>query len=449
MNRTILNRYDRRVPRYTSYPTAPHFHAGVTTETYREWLGRIDGASPLSLYFHVPFCKEMCWYCGCHTKIVRRYQPIGDYAAVMADEMALTAEAISARPPVTHVHWGGGTPTILSADDFARLMDRVRSLFTLQPDAEIAVEMDPRTVTEEMVAALARAGVNRASLGMQDLNDHVQEAIHRIQPYDMNARVVEMLRGAGIDRINFDLMYGLPDQSVADVERTVDLAVDLGPDRVAVFGYAHVPWMKSHQKMIREDALPGAEERFDQAEAAAARLVSHGYRRIGLDHFAREDDSMTRALDAGTLRRNFQGYTTDPAAALIGFGASSIGALPEGYVQNAAPLRQYADAVKNGQLPIVKGIALSNEDRMRRDIIERLMCDLQVDLGNVAASNGLPAKRFSAELGALAPMVQDGLVEISGSVVRITEFGRPLMRTVCAVFDQYLETGVGRHSQAV
>lgn len=449
MNRTILNRYDRRVPRYTSYPTAPHFHAGITADTYRRWLGRIDAKTPLSLYFHVPFCKEMCWYCGCHTKIVRRYGPIGDYASVMAEEMALTSAAIPARPPVTHIHWGGGTPTILSAEDFALLMDRVRELFTLQADAEIAVEMDPRTVTEDRVAALAKAGVNRASLGVQDLNDHVQQAIHRIQPYEMNARVVQMLRSAGIDRINFDLMYGLPHQNIGDVERTVDLAVRLRPNRVAVFGYAHVPWMKSHQKMIPEDALPDAEQRFEQAEAAAARLAMHGYRRIGLDHFALADDPMTTALDEGRLRRNFQGYTTDPAKALIGFGASSIGALPEGYVQNAAPLRHYADAVANGRLPVVKGVALMDEDRMRRDIIERLMCDLHVDLDDVAGRHGKAASHFAGELAALAPMVRDGLAEIEGPVVHITEFGRPLMRTVCAVFDQYLETGVARHSKAV
>jgi len=449
MNRTILNRYDRRVPRYTSYPTAPHFHAGITADAYRRWLGRIDGETPLSLYFHVPFCKEMCWYCGCHTKIVRRYDPIGDYAGVMAEEMALVAAVVPARPPVTHIHWGGGTPTILSAEDFARLMDRVRSLFALRPDAEIAVEMDPRTVTAERVAALAAAGVNRASLGVQDLNDHVQLAIHRIQPYEMNAGVVDMLRSAGIGRINFDLMYGLPYQDVGDVKRTVDLAVRLRPDRVAVFGYAHVPWMKSHQKMIPEHALPDAEHRFKQAEAAAARLIGHGYRRIGLDHFALADDPMAIALDEGRLRRNFQGYTTDPATALIGFGASSIGALPEGYVQNAAPLRHYADAVRNGHLPVVKGIALTDEDRMRRDIIERLMCDLRVDLDDAARRHGGEAAQLGDELAALAPMVRDGLVEIEDAAVRITELGRPLMRTVCAVFDQYLDTGVGRHSKAV
>ena len=344
MDRTLLERYDKRVPRYTSYPTAPHFHPGINAAAYERWLTAIGPDAALSLYFHVPFCHEMCWYCGCHTKIVRRYEPIGDYAATMADEVALIGGLLETRPPVTHLHWGGGTPTILSADDLERLMGEIRGRFNVAPDAEIAVEMDPRTMTGDRVRALAQAGVNRASLGVQDFNEHVQKAINRIQPFEMTAQVVEWLRAAGIGAINFDLMYGLPYQAVDDVLRTVDLAVELQPDRMAVFGYAHVPWMKTHQKMIPDESLPGAWQRFEQAEAAAARLAERGYRRIGLDHFGLETDPMTEALDRGRLHRNFQGYTTDEARTLIGFGASSIGALPQGYVQNAPPLRAWADA---------------------------------------------------------------------------------------------------------
>ena len=340
MDRTLLERYDRRVPRYTSYPTAPHFHQGINAATYERWLAAVGDDTPLSLYFHVPFCHEMCWYCGCHTKIVRRYQPVGDYAATMADEVTLIGGLLKARPPVTHMHWGGGTPTILSAEDLEHLMCNIRAGFNVAPDAEIAVEMDPRTMTEDRVQALARAGVNRASLGVQDFNDRVQKAINRIQPYEMTAQVVEWLRAAGIEAINFDLMYGLPYQTVEDVNRTVDLAASMRPDRVAVFGYAHVPWMKTHMKLIPDDSLPDAWQRFEQAEAAAERLAERGYRRIGLDHYALETDSMTKVLDEGHLRRNFQGYTTDEARALIGFGASSIGALPQGYVQNAVPDRK-------------------------------------------------------------------------------------------------------------
>jgi len=449
MDRTILERYDRRVPRYTSYPTAPHFHAGITADTYLRWLAEIGDDSPISLYFHVPFCHEMCWYCGCHTKIVRRYEPVGGYAATMAEEVKLIGAAIAADPPVTHMHWGGGTPTILSVADFTRIMDTIRAHFHVAPDAEIAVEMDPRTVTQEMIAGLAGAGMTRASLGVQDFTERVQNAINRIQPYEMTARVVGWLREAGIAGVNFDLMYGLPHQTVEDVRRSADLTAELQPDRVAVFGYAHVPWMKTHQRMIAEDALPDGSERFEQAEAAAARLVENGYRRIGLDHFALPGDSMSRALDDGRLHRNFQGYTTDQAQALLGFGASSIGALPQGYVQNAVPLRAWADAVRHGRPAVDKGVALDDEDRLRRAVIERLMCDLHVDLAAVGSRYGKDAEHFAAELQALKPMVADGLVRIDGKRIEITGMGQPLMRTVCAVFDTYLATGAGRHSRAV
>jgi len=309
--------------------------------------------------------------------------------------------------------------------------------------------MDPRTVTQEMIAGLAGAGVNRASLGVQDFTERVQNAINRIQPYEMTARVVGWLREAGIAAVNFDLMYGLPHQTVEDVRRTADLTAELQPDRVAVFGYAHVPWMKTHQRMIAEDALPGGSERFEQAEAAAARLVENGYRRIGLDHFALPGDAMSRALGEGRLHRNFQGYTTDQAQALLGFGASSIGALPQGYVQNAVPLRAWADAVRHGRPAVDKGVALDDEDRLRRAVIERLMCDLRVDLAVVGRRYGKTAGHFAAELESLEPMVADGLVAIDGERIEITGLGQPLMRTVCAVFDTYLATGAGRHSRAV
>lgn len=449
MDRTLLERYDKRVPRYTSYPTAPHFHPGIDAATYARWLAAVEKNTPLSLYFHVPFCREMCWYCGCHTKVVRRYEPVGEYATTMADEVTLIGGMLEARPPVTHMHWGGGTPTILSADDLEHLMAKIRAGFNVAADAEIAVEMDPRTVTENHVRALARAGVNRASLGVQDFNEQVQKAINRVQPYEMTEQVVEWLRAAGIKAINFDLMYGLPYQTVDDVIRTVDLAAQMRPDRVAVFGYAHVPWMKTHQKMIPDESLPDAWQRFEQAEAAATRLAERGYRRIGLDHYALETDSMTEMLDKGHLRRNFQGYTTDEARALIGFGASSIGALPQGYVQNAVPLRAWGEAVRNGHPAVDKGIALSDDDRLRRDIIERLMCDLEVDLSVEAARYGKSANEFSGEIEMLKPMIADGIATIDGDRISITEPGRPLMRAVCALFDTYLDSGVGRHSQAV
>lgn len=448
MEREILQRYDRAVPRYTSYPTAPHWQPGVAAETYRDWLAAIGDGDQCSLYFHVPFCAAMCWFCGCHTKIVNRYRPVADYAAVLRQEVALVAGAIPEVPVVTHVHWGGGTPTMLSPRDFSSLMETTRRHFRLADDAEVAVEIDPRTLTKSMASALSTAGINRASIGVQDFNAHVQKAVNRIQPYEITERAVAWLRNARINAINFDLMYGLPGQSVDDAIRSVDLAHTLAPDRMAVFGYAHVPWMKPHQRMIDEEALPGRSERMNQANAVATRLAEHGYRRIGLDHFARADDALAMALDQGRLRRNFQGYTTDPASVLLGFGASAIGSLPQGYMQNTAPLRAYARCIQDGRFAVIRGIELTADDRLRRAVIERLMCALKVDLAATAASFGM-AERFEPELDALVSMEAVGLVEVKGSRIRVTEKGRPLMRTVAAVFDRYLETGGTRHSHAI
>ncbi|MFQ5763896.1 MAG: oxygen-independent coproporphyrinogen III oxidase [Rhodospirillales bacterium] len=443
-----LQRLDAPVPRYTSYPTAPHFQPGVTADTYGRWLATIGDGDTLSLYFHVPFCNTMCWYCGCHTKIVNRYRPVRDYAGLLAREMALVAARIPAAPSIVHAHWGGGTPTMLRAGDFSRLMAAARRHFRFAADAEVAVEIDPRSLTGPMARALARAGVTRASLGVQDVNAHVQEAVNRVQPFAVTERAVRWLRDAGIGAINLDLMYGLPRQRVEDVVRTVDLVHRLRPDRLAVFGYAHVPWLKAHQRLIDEDALPDGPQRMAQMAAAAERLAGLGYRAIGLDHFAREGDSLARALDEGRLRRNFQGYTTDRARVLLGFGASAIGSLRDGYVQNEVPIRAYARAIETGRLACVRGVELSDDDRLRRAVIERLMCGLEVDLRAEARRFG-SSERFAAELAGLAPLAADGLVAIGDGRVRVTEAGRPWMRTVAARFDRYLERGVARHSRAV
>jgi oxygen-independent coproporphyrinogen-3 oxidase len=416
----------------------------VGPASYRDWLGALTDADTLSLYFHVPFCQEMCWFCGCHTKVTRRYDPVAKYVGHLAKEVDLVADAIYARPKVTAAHWGGGSPTKLSADDFRRLMARARERFDFAPDADIAVEIDPRTLTPAFVEAMAEMGVTRASLGLQDLNPHVQEAINRVQPFAMVEEAVTALRAAGITAINFDLIYGLPHQTLADIDRSVDLAASLRPDRLSVFGYAHVPWMKTHQKMIPDEALPDTEERYAQCEALGERLVAKGYRRIGLDHFALPDDDMTRALDAGTLRRNFQGYTVDEASALIGLGASSIGKLPQGYVQNHVPMKAYGDAVEANALATARGVALTEDDRVRGRIIEKLMCDLAVDL---SAFGG--AEEWQEELRAIEPLQRDGIARVSGSRIEVTDLGRPFMRLVCAAFDAYLKPQPARYSKAI
>ncbi|NQW02328.1 MAG: oxygen-independent coproporphyrinogen III oxidase [Rhodospirillales bacterium] len=449
MTEQLVTRYGGSAPRYTSYPTAPHFHDGVTGRDYESWLQVLPSTETLSLYLHVPFCQRMCWYCGCQTKIAAQYQPVADYAKHLAMEIELVSKQLRNRPSVQHIHWGGGTPTILSADDFMALMNRLRTQFTISFDAEIAIEIDPRTMTREYAGKLAEAGVNRASLGVQDFNPDVQKAINRPQSFEQTRDVTEWLRDAGIGHINLDLMYGLPQQTVADVQRTVDLTMALDADRYSVFGYAHVPWMKTHQKQIVEADLPGAEDRLNQAAAIATRLQDNGYRAIGLDHFAKPDDTMVRALDGGRLHRNFQGYTTDSAATLIGLGASAIGHLPQGYVQNTASVAPYKAAIEKGQLPVARGIKLSSNDRLRRQIIERLMCDLAVDVTALTPPASSPLDAFGEELAQIRCMQADGLVELNDGVVQITDAGRPYVRAVCAVFDQYLDKGRGRHSRAV
>jgi oxygen-independent coproporphyrinogen-3 oxidase len=449
MTASLLERYGGPVPRYTSYPTAPHFDETIGPDDYGAWLETIGADDALSLYLHVPFCAEMCWYCGCHTKVVRRYDPVRDYAALLREEAAIVGALIPSGPRVRHVHWGGGTPNMLSPDDFEALTEVLRRRFDFAENVEMAVEIDPRTAGADHAAAFARAGVTRVSFGVQDFNPHVQRAINRFQPFEQTAEVIERFRTHGIDEINLDLMYGLPHQTVADVIRTVDLTAELRPDRLALFGYAHVPWMKSHQRMIDEAALPDAAARMAQATAAADRLERHGYRRIGLDHFCHPDDPLAQAIDEGRLHRNFQGYTTDAADALLGFGASAIGQLKQGYIQNHAPLNRYADAIGEGRAAICRGYRLDAEDRLRAAVIEQLMCNLTIDVAAAAATHGAPADHFDAEMHMLAPMQRDGLIELNGSRLRITETGRPYLRTVCAAFDAYLRRGTAQHSIAV
>jgi oxygen-independent coproporphyrinogen-3 oxidase len=435
-----------KAPRYTSYPTAPHFGPAVTADHYAAWLWALPESAPLSLYIHVPYCAQLCHYCGCHTKAVRQRDPVDAYADRLAEEFALVG-AFAGRRRVAHLHWGGGTPSLLGAERIVELVARLGNVFDLPAGCQHVFELDPRYVTPEFARTLARLGVTRASLGVQEFAAHVQDAIGRIQPFDVVERATLALREAGIDRINFDLMYGLPRQTVDDVRRTVDLAASLAPQRVAYFGYAHVPWFKTHQRLIDEGALPDASERLDQAEAGRDALAARGYQAVGLDHFARPDDDLAVAARCGRLRRNFQGYTSDDAAALIGFGASAIGRFPQGFVQNAPDIGGYARAIASGGLATARGIAVSAEDRVRGRIIERLMCDFSVDLDAVA-DDGI-ATDFRAEREELIPLEAEGLVRIAGNRVTVTRKGRPFVRLAAAAFDAYLARSRTRHSAAV
>ena len=374
------------------------FLAGDRRGRLRRWLAELPAAASASLYLHVPFCREMCWYCGCHTQIVRRDGLIAAYLRTLRSEIAQVSETIGRRIKVEHIHFGGGTPTIMAAEAFADLMATMRQSFFVLPSAEIAVEIDPRTLTADMVEAMRLSGVNRASLGVQSFDPVVQRAINRVQSYEQTAAVVDMLKRAGVTGINFDLIYGLPHQTVASCLDTVRRSLELGPDRFSVFGYAHVPAFKKHQRMINEAVLPDGLARHDQACAIANALKEAGYVQIGLDHFARPGDSMAVAFEQRTLRRNFQGYTTDKGEILLGFGASAIGHLPQGYVQNEVQIGAYAQSIAAGHLATAKGYGLTDDDRLRADIIERIMCEFSADLGDICARHGAEAGG-NAEIG--------------------------------------------------
>ena len=439
----LLELAERNVPRYTSYPTAPHFSAAVGPDIYADWLGALPREATLSLYIHVPFCTDLCFYCGCNTRAVRKREPVDAYAERLLEEIALL-DALAGRK-LTHLHWGGGTPSILGPHRLETIAARLAARFDLLALQEHAIELDPRRLHKPLVRSLAAIGVTRASLGMQDASPHVQQAIGRVQPFELTEQAADWLREAGIGNLNIDLMYGLPTQTVRDVARSAELAASLGAQRLSLFGYAHVPWFKTHQRLIDEAALPGPTERLEQAQVAAETLQSLGYQAIGLDHFALPGDSLALAAREKRLRRNFQGYTTDEADALIGLGASAIGRLPQGFVQNAPDLAGYARAVEAGRFATVKGIALSDDDRLRASIIERLMCDLEVDLDAIAGG----ASRFGGEIAELAPLAAAGLLQIDGGRIAMTVSGRPYVRIAAAAFDAYLMAGQKRHSLAV
>lgn len=452
-----LRRYaTANLPRYTSYPTAPHF-APVAESEWRERLAtEIRPTDPLSLYLHIPFCQALCWYCGCHTAVTRNPLRLARYAAALHAEAALLAEALpAAHGPVVALHCGGGTPTAIGIPALAALVADLRTRFGFAPDAELAIELDPRLLDAADAEALAAAGFRRASLGVQDIAPEVQARIGREQPAELVEAAVHHLRAAGIARINCDLIYGLPGQTTAHVAASAAFVAALGADRVAVFGYAHVPWMKPQQRAIDEAALPDALARLEQAAAAEETLRAAGYEAIGLDHFARPDDPMAEAArHPGRLRRNFQGYTTDTAPVLLGLGASAISHLPAFYAQNVSDERQWLERVGAGQLPVARGVALTAEDLERARLIERVMCDLALDL------TGVSEAVMATAAARLAPLAGDGLVRLEqgGRWLRVTERGRRFLRHVAACFDARLDPAAAagatsapqrRHSVAV
>ena len=445
---TFVRYAERKVPRYTSYPTAPNFTAAVGEADYRRWLAALPLGTELSLYLHVPFCRAMCWYCGCHTTVTAREAPISRYLGALRREIALLADALPGRMAVGHVHFGGGSPTMMAPEELTGVVSGLRARVALPAGCEIAIEVDPRQLGDAMAEALAEAGVNRASLGVQSFDAEVQQAINRMQVYACVADAVDRLRRAGIHGINFDLIYGLPRQTTASCLDTVAQALELAPDRFAIFGYAHVPGVKLHQRRIDATTLPDASERWAQSRAMAGALMTAGYVEIGLDHFALPSDSLATAARSGRLHRNFQGYTTDGCTALLGLGASSIGRLPDGYVQNVVSISDYQTRVAAGELPVVRGYAVDADDRLRARIIERLMCNHRVDVAEACTGYGVDPDVLlsTAELPLL---LADGLIELRGTTIEVRPEARALVRNVAAAFDAYLGVTAGRHAASV
>ena len=439
-----------KVPRYTSYPTAVEFSPEVGADTAWRWAGLTPADRPISAYLHVPFCEKLCWYCGCHTTVPNGYHRIARYVSTLHREIDLWAEALGEHGGVGHLHFGGGSPNALSADDFFAVTEHLRSALALREDAEIAVELDPRSLTAERIGAMAAAGVNRASLGVQTFDLHVQKAVNRIQPPEMIQDCIEGLRIAGITAINVDLMYGLPYQRVDDLADMAAFCSRNGVSRVAVFGYAHVPWFAKHQRAIDDAALPGLTERAQQADAIADALQAAGYVRIGLDHFARPDDALTGAAAAGRLRRNFQGYTDDPYETLVGIGPSAISAFAEGFVQSTRRNDHWRQAIDAGRLPSERGIALSADDRLRGRVIEALMCNLTADVGAICEDMGFAADTLDQGLINAAALSEAGLCEVRDRVVAVPDDARMLIRNVARCFDAFAPVdGAGRHAMAV
>ncbi len=441
----VIEKYlDMQAPRYTSYPTAPHFTPAVGVRQTRRWLEEIPARSPVSLYLHIPFCKKMCWYCGCNMQIANRYDSVTDYVDCLIAEIRQAARLLPSDIQIEHIHWGGGTPNTLSFDDFIRVSDVIRRCFPVASECEIAIEVDPRTAAQDLPALFKDIGCTRVSIGVQEFDERVQKAINRIQPLAMVSSLVERFRDHGISAVNFDLLYGLPRQTTEGLLRTIDAAVALEPSRIALFGYAHVPWIAKNQRMIDGDGLPSSAQRYAMAEAAAVSLSMRGYQRVGIDHFAQASDPLSRAASEGRLHRNFQGYTTDTTDILIGLGASAISSFPQGYSQNATKTNDYANAVRENGLATAKGIAISAEDRLRREIIMRLMCFEEVDLSQFQAFEPLACAELNRRLERFA---EDGLVMWDAPHLKLTESGKPLARVVAASFDAYLGQNLQRHAK--
>jgi oxygen-independent coproporphyrinogen-3 oxidase len=438
----LMAKYDRPGPRYTSYPTAPHFHEGFDEAAYRDRLAAAAqrDAEPLSMYVHIPFCEARCSYCGCNVVISPHRGPEIAYLDTIERELDLLAAALGGRRTLNQLHWGGGTPTYLSPEQCERLFGSIVERFEIESDAEVAVEVDPCVTSVEHLRTLRQLGFNRLSMGVQDIDPDVQQAVGRHQPLELTRDHVEEARRLGFDSVNVDLIYGLPRQTEAGFRTTVKTIIcDLTPDRVACFSYAHVPWIKPHQRQLDPASLAGGWEKFRLFAGAAEEFDASGYRFIGFDHFARPDDELSRALDDGRLHRNFMGYTVMPASDQVGVGVTSIGDVAGAYVANRRNLARYQRAVDDGRLPVARGILRSREDDLRAAVIRSIICTLGLDFATAADDWNIDVGgHFADALAQLEEPVSDGLVEVSDAGLRVTPKGRFFLRNICMPFDAYL-----------
>ncbi|MEL6768497.1 MAG: oxygen-independent coproporphyrinogen III oxidase [Pseudomonadota bacterium] len=442
---------ERAVPRYTSYPTAPNFTAEVGPDIYRRWLNELAEGTRASLYLHLPFCQSLCWFCACRTQGTRQYAPVTRYLGYVEREIETVAAALNGRLDMTQMHWGGGSPSILRIEDIKRLSNLLRRAFPALDGADFDVELDPRDMSSEKLDAFLEAGVTRFSIGVQDFAAPVQAAIGRLQDRRLTEDLVIEARRRGISSINLDLVYGLPAQTTQSLAATIGGVLELEPDRVALFGYAHVPAISRRQAMIDPEVLPGLAERRDMAALARKLMASAGYVPIGIDHFARPGDGLAAAAAGRRLRRNFQGYTADEADTLIGIGASAIGHFPRGYVQNEASTAAYQRAVVEGGLATARGRVLTLEDQIRAAVISEILCSFALDLRAVAARYGDLAAPVLREAEALMDCAPKGaLASLEGTHgFRIRPLWHSHARLIAAHFDAYLPSSTARHSLAV
>jgi len=442
-----LGLFDARVPRYTSYPTAPQFKPGVDGDTVSRWVSEIPQGQSVSLYVHVPFCRRLCWFCACRTQGTQTAEPVAAYVETLKKELTLIGARLAEGVTLEHLHWGGGTPTLLQPQMIADLAGAIFDIAPLAPGAQFSVEIDPTEIDGPRLDALAAAGLNRASIGVQDFDPMIQEVIGRPQSYEVTRAAVNGLRERGIRSLNVDLLYGLPHQTEARIADSVHKVISLGPDRIALFGYAHVPWMSKRQQLIPTDALPSPEARLELYNVARDLFVEAGMEEIGIDHFAKPDDGLAVAHRAGTMHRNFQGYTEDKSPALIPVGASAIGRFPQGYAQNEPSTSKYQERVRAGQLATARGHVFAGDDLVRARIIEMLLCDFRADLGAVAREFGTAPDEVVAMAEGLDEALP-GTTTLEGGVLTIHADARPLARIIARHFDAY-DMSAARHSQAV